>query len=220
MKLTHKQITTESLLLHFMIQRLLLLLLFTGIMLKVSAQNTSQFPQAFISMQFTLGKHNVQFKTLGNSPGFSFGFKLNAGIYFVNEGNYAGGLQFTLLEGASNNKKRRQMSEDFDRPDKGFDKHIVYKFAMFRSSNVGWFSELKTGDITLFHQIGFGIFGLTENDPLYNFGMHNHVGIITQQATDPARLHLGLLHDWTIGAGNPNYSISNVGLSVGGLRNF
>lgn len=187
---------------------------------KLVAQNDKNFPQAFISMQFVLGKHNVQFKTLGNSPGFSFGFKLNAGIYFINEGNYSGGLQFTLVEGASNNKKRRQMSEDFERPNKGFDKHIVYKFAMFRSSNVGWFSELKTGELTLFHQIGFGIFGLTENDPLYNFGMHNHVGLITQQATDQARLHLGILHDWTIGSGNPNYSISNIGLSMGGMRNF
>lgn len=185
---------------------------------QVVAQNDNNSPQAFISMQFILGKHNVQFKTFGNSPGFSFGFKLNAGIYFINDGNYAGGLQFTLVEGASNNKKRRQMSENFERPNKGFDKHIVYKFAMFRSSNIGWFSELKTGGVTLFHQIGFGIFGLTENDPLYNFGLHNHVGLITQQATDPARLHLGILHDWTIGSGNP--SISNIGLSVGGMRNF
>ncbi|HAS42859.1 MAG TPA: hypothetical protein DCS93_20435 [Microscillaceae bacterium] len=183
-------------------------------------QSPNDFPRAFLSMQFTLGKHNVQFKSLGNSPGFSFGFKFNAGIYLVNDGNFAGGLQFTLLEGASNNKRRRQMSEDFDRPDKNFDKHIVYKFAMFRSSNVGWFSEIKAGEVTLFHQIGFGIFGLTENDPLYNLGMHNHVGIITQQPESPTRLHLGLLHDWTVGSGNPNYSISNVGMSVGGMRNF
>ena len=183
-------------------------------------QNPNDFPRAFLSMQVTLGKHNVQFKGMGNSPGFSFGFKFNAGIYLVNDGNFAGGLQFTLVEGASNNKRRRRMSEDFERPNKNFDKHIVYKFAMFRSSNVGWFSEFKAGEVTLFHQIGFGIFGLTENDPLYNLGMHNHVGIITQQPDSPTRLHLGLLHDWTIGAGNPNYSISNVGLSVGGMRNF
>lgn len=196
---------------------LVLVLSFSNIL----GQETELSPKAFISFDMVLGRHNVQFKTFAHSPGFSFGFKVNAGIYIVESQNYRGGLQFTLIEGASNNKDRRRLSEEFDRPNKEFDKHIVYKFAMFRSSNVGWFSEISVSDnITFFHQLGFGIFGLTENDPLYNFGMHNHVGILTGKPEDNIRLRLGVLHDLTIGNGNPNYSISNLAFSIGGLKNF
>lgn len=186
----------------------------------LQAQEEDFTPKAFLSIDLVLGRHNVAFKTFADSPGFSFGFKVNAGFYIVNNTNYQGGFQFTLIEGASNNSDRRRLSEEFDRPNKDFDKHIVYKFAMFRSSNVGWFSEFKVGELTLFHQIGAGIFGLTENDPLFNLGLHNHIGILTGDPGDKVRLKMGVLHDLTVGNGNPNYSISNLAFSVGGFKNF
>ena len=195
-----------------------------SITLKAQNNMIEQNPRAFISMSVILGRHDVVFKTFDNAAGMSFGFKINAGIYAVNSGNYRGGLQFTLIEGASNNNKRRKLSEDFELIDKNFDKHIIYKFAMFRSSNVGWFSEFKLGqqtsNITLFHQIGFGIFGLTENNPLFNFGMHNSLGIMTGDFTDNFRLKAGFSHDTMIGTGNPNYGVNNLGFFVGGMKNF
>ena len=204
----------------------LFLLLFCISQLK--AQTTTptleKNPKAFISMSVILGRHDVVFKKFAHAAGLSFGFKINAGIYAVNNGNYRGGFQFTLIEGASNNKDRRRLSEEFELIDKNFDKHSVYKFAMFRSSNVGWFSELKLGQetssITLYHQIGFGIFGLTENNPLFNFGMHNSLGIMTGDFTDNFRLKVGMLHDAMIGTGNPNYGVNNIGFSIGGMKNF
>ncbi|WP_338760568.1 hypothetical protein WAF17_13850 [Bernardetia sp. ABR2-2B] len=196
--------------------------------LKVKAQTTTptleKNPKAFISMSVILGRHDVVFKKFNHAAGMSFGFKINAGIYVTNSKRYRGGLQFTLIEGASNNKDRRRLSEEFELIDKDFDKHIIYKFAMFRSSNIGWFSELKLGqeknNIALFHQVGFGIFGLTENNPLFNFGMHNSLGVITGDFTDNFRLKVGLLHDTMIGTGNPNYGVNNFGFSIGGMKNF
>jgi hypothetical protein len=203
-------------------KKIILLLLLTVCCIKISfSQENIVAPKAFLSIDLILGRHNVRFKTFADTPGFSFGFKVNAGIYLVNKSQYRGGLQFTLMEGASNHKDRRDKSEKFDLPNKDFDKHIVYKFAMFRSSNVGWFSEWKASEkVWLFHQFGLGIFGLTENNPLFNLGMHNHIGILTGKSKDDFRLRIGVSHDLTIGNGNPNYSISNLGFSVGGLKRF
>lgn len=171
----------------------------------------------FLSFEGTMGRHNVAFKNYASSPGMSFGFKVSAGFTVVESGAYSGGPQYTLIEGASYHAKRRQLSEDFERPNKDFDKHIIYDFAMFKSSNVGWTSFIELGGSTFYHSLGFGIFGLTENDPLYNFGMHNNAGILFGKAATQWRL--GLSHDVTIGNGNPNYSISNLALNVGvGLR--
>ena len=167
----------------------------------------------FMSIEGTFGRHNVEFKEYASSPGMSFGFKVSAGFLIAEAGNYRGGPQYTLVEGASFSKNRRQLSEDFDLPNKDYDKHIVYNFAMFRSSNVGWASFIEVGGATLYHHLGFGIFGLTENDPLFNFGIHNQLGL--QFGQKAYQWRLGLMHDWTIGNGNPNYSISNLGLNVG-----
>lgn len=171
----------------------------------------------FLSFEGTLGRHNVEFKEFASSPGMSFGFKVSAGFTVLESGNYSGGPQYTLIEGASYHPSRRQLSEDFELNNTDFDKHIVYNFAMFRSSSVGWMSFIDIGGSTFYHSIGFGIFGLTENDPLYNFGLHNNAGFLFGKAT--TQWKLGLSHDWTIGNGNPNYSISNLALNLGvGLR--
>lgn len=175
---------------------------------------------ALASIQIFVGRHNVNFKNYAHSPGLSFGFKVNIGIYVVKNESYRGALQYTLLEGASNNKDRRKLSEEFELPNPNYDKHIVFKFAQFRSSNIGWMSEFDLGNISLFHQIGFGIFGLTEKSPLFDFSMHNHVGILLGDFEEALRPNLGILYDQTIGTGNPNYDISNIGFSGGGLRNF
>lgn len=167
----------------------------------------------FLSLEGTFGRHNVEFKEFTSSPGASFGFKVSAGFLIVDANGYCGGPQYTLVEGASFNNRRRQLSEDFDLPNKDYDKHIVYNFAMFRSSNIGWASFIDIGNSTLYHQIGFGIFGLTENDPLFNFGLNNQLGI--QFGQQNYHWRIGFMHDWTIGNGNPNYSISNLGLNFG-----
>lgn len=189
---------------------------------KVLAQSvTDEYnPSIFASIQFTLGRHNVSFKDFAKSPGMSFGFKFNLGIYIITEQDFRGGLQYTLVEAASYNKNRRKLSEDFDLPNKNYDKHLVFKFAQFKSSNIGWFSEFDLeNNLTLFHQIGFGIFGLTEKSPLLDFAMHNHLGLIFQDNTG-FRINTGIMHDATIGIGNPNYDISNLGLTFGGFRAF
>lgn len=170
----------------------------------------------FLSIEGTFGRHNVQFKEFSNSPGASFGFKVSAGLLVIQGEGYQGGPQYTLIEGASYNKNRRRLSEDFVLNDPSFDKHIVYKFAMFRSSNVGWASFIPIGNGRLYHTVGFGIFGLTENDPLMNFGIHNSLGIELGQRS--FRWKFGLGHDLTIGNGNPNYSISNLALNMGLIR--
>ncbi len=180
------------------------------------AQN---FPAAFLNISATLGRHNISFNDFSNSPGPSFGFKVSLGIYAINKNIYSGGLIFTLLEGASYDSERRQLSEDFILPNQDFDKHIIFKFAQFRSATIGWFNNLKVGNTELYHQIGFGIFGTTERDQLFDFSIHNELGVYLGKI-DKFRLALGLTHDKTIGSGNPNYDMSNLGLIIGGIRTF
>ena len=184
----------------------------------VYAQNEG--PAAFISISGTLGRHTVKFKDYAKSPGFSFGFSVSAGIYAVNNNDFRGGLVLTLLEGASRDEQRRQLSEDFDLPDKNFDKHIIFKFAQFRSATIGWFSEYDTSEnTTLYHQIGFGIFGTTERDQLLDFGMSNQAGVLLGNS-DTIRARLGGTFDTTFGTGNPNYVQNNIGFTFGGFRSF
>lgn len=175
--------------------------------LKASAQGF------FLSFEGTLGRHNVEFKEFASTPALSFGFKVSAGFTVVESGSYSGGPQYTLIEGASFHPNRRKLSEDFELKNPDFDKHIVYNFAMFRSSNVGWTSFIDVGGSTFYHSVGFGIFGLTENDPLFNFGIHNNAGILLGNSA--TQWKIGLSHDLTIGNGNPNYSISNLALNLG-----
>ena len=177
-------------------------------------------PKAFISISGTLGRHSVNFKDFAKSSGFSFGFSISAGIYAVDNGDYRGGLVLTLLEGASRDERRRQLSEDFELPHPDYDKHIIFKFAQFRSANIGWFSEWDASDnVTLYHQIGFGIFGSTEKDQLLDFGMSNQLGTLLGDA-ESFRARLGINHDTTFGTGNPNYVQNNLGFTFGGFRAF
>ncbi|MDX2306522.1 MAG: hypothetical protein NW226_27175 [Microscillaceae bacterium] len=190
-------------------------------LLWAQAQGTEEFyrPNAFISLEMTLGRHNVIFKDFAKAPGMSFGFQVNLGIYVIRKEDFRGGFQYTLIEGASNNEDRRRLSEEFVLPQPEFDKHIVFKFAQFRSSSVGWFSELDAGNVTLYHQIGFGIFGLTERDQLFDFAMHNQIGVLLR-APEAFRIKLGLIHDVTVGTGNPNYDVTNLGFTFGGFKSF
>ena len=183
------------------------------------SQSIIEKPTAYLSISAFIGKHNVSFKEYANSRGWSFGFNVSLGLYLINDDSYHGGLQFTLLEGASYEKNRRQLSEDFELPNKEYDKHILFKFAQFRSTSIGWFNEFDIDNFSIFHRIGFGIFGTTEKDQLFDFSMHNALGIITntQQNT---RFLIGVIHDAQIGVGNPNYTMSNIGLTFGGFRSF
>jgi len=183
------------------------------------SQTSLDKPAAYISISAFIGKHNISFKNFAKSNGLSFGFSLSFGIYLINNKDYHGGLQFTLLEGASYNKSRRQLSEDFILPNKKYDKHILFKFAQFRSSTVGWFNLFDFTNYSLFHQIGFGNFGTTEKDQLFDFSMHNALGILTNQQNN-TRLLLSFIHDAQIGIGNPNYTMSNTAFSFGGFRSF
>lgn len=206
----------------FMLKFSLCVLFFWGLVFHGKAQTTTDEynPSAFLSLQVTLGRHNVIFKDFAKTPAMSFGFKLNAGIYVITNRDFRGGLQYTLIEGASYHKNRRKLSEDFVLPHPEYDKHLVFKFAQFKSSNVGWFSEIDLEDnYTLFHQIGFGRFGLTEKSPLLDFAMHNHVGLVMRDKTG-FRVNAGLMHDLTIGIGNPNDDISNIGVTLGSFRGF
>ena len=72
---------------------------------------------------------------------------------------------------------------------------------------------------SVFHRIGFGIFGTTEKDQLFDFGMHNALGILTNKGKN-TRFIIGVIHDAQIGVGNPNYTMSNIGLTFGGFRSF
>jgi len=184
-----------------------------------SAQETNN-PTAFISISGTLGRHTINFKNDTKSPGFSFGFSISAGIYAVNSNRYRGGLHITLLEGASRNEKRRQTSEEFDPPHPEFDKHIIFKFAQFRSATIGWFNEWDAADsLTFYHQLGFGIFGTTESDQLLDFGMSNQSGVLTGNS-ESFRGRFGINYDTTFGTGNPNYTQNNIGFTFGGFRSF
>jgi len=170
-----------------------------------TSQDLGNAPTAFITINGTLGRHSITFKDFDKSPGYSFGFSVSAGIYAVNNENYRGGLVFTLLEGASRDTRRRQLSEDFELPFPEFDKHEIFNFAQFRSATIGWFSEFETSDrVALYHQIGFGIFGTT-----VLIGDENKF-----------RLRLGVNYDNTFGTGNPNYLQNNLGFTFGGYRSI
>lgn len=182
--------------------------------------NENSDPGFFLTINGTLGKHTIKFKNFAKSSGFSFGFSVSAGIYAVQKGDYKGGLVFTLLEGASRNVDRRQMSEDFDLPHKSFDKHSIFNFAQFRSGTIGWFQEIKITDtLDIYHQLGFGIFGTTEKDPLLDFGMANQAGLLIGNK-DNFRFRLGATYDTTFGTGNPNYKQNNIGITFGGFNDF
>lgn len=198
--------------------KILILLTFSSVSI-LQAQD-SFIPKAFISISTTAGSHSIKFVDFDQSAGLSFGFDLNVGIFAVQKTKFQGGFQFALLEGASYEENRRQISEDFVLPNTDFDKHIIFKFAQFRSATVGWFSRLQLKDnIALEHQLGFGIFGTTEKDQLYDFGMRNSLGVILGK---PERINfkLGLIHDAQIGIGNPNYTMSNIGILIGAVRSF
>jgi len=186
----------------------------------ISFSQNEDGPKAFISISGTLGRHKINFKNHAKSPGLSFGFSVSAGIYAVDNGDFRGGLVVTLLEGASRDEERRQLSEDFDIPYKDFDKHIIFKFAQFRSATIGWFSEWDaSNNTTLYHQLGFGIFGTTESDQLLDFGMSNQAGFLLGDQ-DSFRARLGATFDTTFGTGNPNYTQNNIGFTFGGFRAF
>lgn len=175
-------------------------------------------PRAFISISGTFGKHSISFKNDAKSPGFSFGYSVSAGIYALQRGDYRAGLMLTLLEGASRNRKRRQLSEDFELPFPQYDKHHLFNFAQFRAANIGWFQELDLGEeVSIYHQIGFGIFGTTELDQLLDFGLSNQLGFLLG-GKDSFRGRLGLNLDTSFGTGNPNYKQSNLGITFGGFR--
>jgi hypothetical protein len=170
----------------------------------------------FVNINGTIGNHNIIFKNYKNSPGLSFGYAINLGIYAVNNPKYRGGLAFGLLEAASRNINRRKVSEDFVLVDTNFDKHIIFNFAQFRSGNIGWFSEFSFGDrSTIYHQVGFGIFGTTEKDQLLDFGMSHQLGVLIGP-TEGFRTRIGVNFDTSFGTGNPNYLQRNIGLSIGG----
>lgn len=201
-------------------KKLMLCLLLSSLTLSTFAQPPSSTPRAFISISGTLGGHSISFKDFANSPGFSFGYSVSLGIYAVTNPTYKGGLVLTLLEGASRNKNRRQQSIDFDLPHATYDKHEIFNFAQFRSGNIGWFSEFKVSEgFACYHQVGFGIFGTTEKDPLLDFGMSHQAGILTGNENG-FRFRLGINYDTTFGTGNPNYKQNNVGITFGGYRNF
>jgi hypothetical protein len=196
-------------------------ILIYGFFLSLSGygQSVLEKPTAYVSIQISLGQHNISFKDYASSKGYSFGLNLSLGLYLVNDKDYNGGLQFSLLEGASYEKNRRQKSENFVLPNKDFDKHIIFKFAQFRSVNIGWFNEFDIDNTTVFHRLGFGIFGTTEKDQLFDFSMHNSLGIIANNKEN-TRFLIGLTHDKQIGIGNPNYTMSNTALTLGGFGNF
>lgn len=194
-------------------------LLFCFVYTGCYSQSVLEKPTAYISISAFIGKHNISFKNYAESRGWSFGFNLSLGLYLINNEDYHGGLQFTLVEGASYDKNRRQLSEDFVTPNKDYDKHIMFKFAQFRSSNIGWFNQFDLDNFSLFHRIGFGIFGTTEKDQLFDFGMHNALGILTNNENN-TRFLIGIMHDAQIGVGNPNYTMSNTAVTFGGFRSF
>jgi len=196
-----------------------ILLVFCFLYLNSYSQTSLDKPSAYISISAFMGKHNISFKNYAKSSGISFGFNVSLGIYLINNHDYHGGLQFTLLEGASFDKNRRQLSEDFNLPNKNYDKHILFNFAQFRSTNVGWFNQIDINNFSIFHRLGFGIFGTTEKDQLFDFSIHNTLGILTNNQNNTSIL-IALTHDAQIGIGNPNYTMSNTAFTFGGFRSF
>lgn len=183
------------------------------------SQTNLENPSAYLSISAFIGQHKISFKNYTKSKGTSFGFNVSLGIFLINNKDYHGGLQFTLLEGASMDKKRRQLSENFNLPNKNYDKHILFNFAQFRAANIGWFNQIDTNNFSFFHLIGFGVFGTTEKDQLFDFSMHNALGILTNKA-NTTRFLMTITHDAQIGVGNPNYTMSNTAFSFGGFRTF
>jgi hypothetical protein len=183
------------------------------------SQSNLDKPTAYISIQVFVGQHGISFKNYHNSKGLSFGFNLSLGLYLINNNTYHGGLQFTLLEGASYEKNRRQISEDFKLVNPNYDKHIIFKFTQFRSANIGWFNQFDINNSSIFHRLGFGIFGTTEKDQLFDFSMHNTLGVILNKDNNTNFL-IGISHDAQIGIGNPNYSMKNLVLTFGGFGDF
>lgn len=176
-----------------------------------------QSDKLFLSIGGSIGRHNIEFVSIGSSPGLSFGLSVEGGIYATHHLKYKGGLYFNYTDAASRNVDRRAMSESFVLPNPKFDKHIIFNFAQFRASNIGWFSEYELKpSIALFHRIGFGIFGTTERDQLYDFALHHEVGTLLGSSSK-FRVKLGLVLDHTFGTGNPNYKQSNIALVVGGI---
>lgn len=176
-----------------------------------------QHNKLFLSIGGSIGRHSIEFVSLGTSPGLSFGLSVEGGIYATHHNKYKGGLYFNYTDAASRNVDRRAMSESFVLPNPKFDKHIIFNFAQFRASNIGWFSEYEhKASIALFHRIGFGIFGTTERDQLYDFALHHEVGTFLGSSSK-FRVKLGLVLDHTFGTGNPNYKQSNIALLVGGI---
>lgn len=174
----------------------------------------------FININGTLGNHTIVFKDFADSKGLSFGYAVNLGIYAVHKSKYRGGLSFGLLEAASRDENRRMLSEDFVLPNPSFDKHIIFKFAQFRSGNIGWFSEYDFSEkLTFYHQTGFGIFGTTEKDQLLDFAMNQQAGLFVGSKKG-FRGRFGINFDTTFGTGNPNYLQRNIGISFGGTRSF
>jgi len=202
------------------IKQQLMIFLFLFLASSLWSLSPTFIPRAFIGISTTVGRHHVQFVNYKGSSGVSFGFNVNMGIYVVDNPRYKGGLQFTLLEGASFEKNRRQTSENFDLPNKDFDKHIIFNFAQFRSSSVGWFSRINlSSTMQLEHQLGFGIFGTTEKDQLYDLGLSNTAGIIIGNPNQ-INYRIAITHDAQVGTGNPNYKMSNLGILLGGVRHF
>jgi hypothetical protein len=192
------------------------LILIGLIPIKNYSQSSFEEPTAYLSIQIFVGKHHIAFKDYKKSKGLSFGFNVSLGLYLIHNDDYHGGLQFTLLEGASYEENRRQLSEDFDLPNKDYDKHIIFKFSQFRSANIGWFNQLDIDDYAIFYRLGFGIFGTTEKDQLFDFSMHNTLGLLANSNNKTSFL-IGFSHDAQIGIGNPNYTMSNTALTFGGF---
>jgi len=195
------------------------IIILSFIYLNSYSQSSLDKPSVYISINAFLGKHKIAFKNYANSIGTSFGFNVSLGIYLINNRDYHGGLQFNLIEGASLDKKRRQLSENFNLPNKNYDKHILFNFAQFRSTNIGWFNQIDINNYSIFHQIGFGIFGTTEKDQLFDFSIHNALGILTNKQNN-TRFLIAIIHDAQIGIGNSNYTMSNTAFSFGGFRSF
>jgi|GEM_PF-5639521 len=204
----------------FQKQYLLLLWLNLFLYCPVLAQQNIEPVKAFISIKAFVGKHVIRFRGSGDSPGASFGFLVSAGIILVDKGDYHGGLEFTLMEGASYNKERRELSESFERPHTNYDKHVIFNFAQFRSSTIGWYSQVDRDNLSFTHRIGFGIFGTTEKDQLFDFSMNNRFGLLTGNNPQKARASFEVAHDLQIGIGNPNYGMYNLALAIGAQRGF
>ncbi len=194
--------------------------LFCFILLLFCQFSFGQNKSFYININGTVGHHTIVFKDYAKSSGLSFGYVVNFGIYAINKSKYGGGLFFSLLEAASRDENRREKSELFTLPNPNFDKHIIFKFAQFRSGNIGWFNEFDlSSKFSIRHSIGFGIFGTTEKDQLLDFGMNNQLSLFYGNK-DKFGIRVGINFDNTFGTGNPNYLQRNLGISIGGEKSL